>query len=103
MSEAGFCKAAILQAIKGNNQKWFSGSNSPLSYKFIRSILTWLPEDGLQAYTKRQQIKQILTHTLTQNELYIISQSDDITETAKQLNRPYITINHVKLKLKEIL
>jgi len=103
MSEFDFCKSAIMRAIKGNNQKWFAGNNAPLSYSLVHSILTWLPQDGRRAYKNRQQIKQILNHTLSNAELYIISQSDNITETAKQLNKPYITINHAKKRLQEIL
>ena len=103
MSQASFCKAVIKQAIRGNNQKWFAGNNAPLSYGFVQSILNWLPQDGLQAYKKRQQIKQILNHTLTQQELYIISQLNNITDTAKQLNKPYTTIRAAKLRLQEIL
>lgn len=99
-----FYKAVLLQAIKSNNQVWFSGKiNSPINYTQAQAILTWLPKDGLKTYARRLQIKQIFNHTLTQQELYVISQSDDITEIAKQLNRPYITIHHVKAKLKEIL
>jgi len=106
-AEAGtvrFFKAVLLQAIKSNNQVWFSGKiNSPINYTQAQAILTWLPQDGLKTYAKRLQIKQILNHTLTQNELYIISQSDNITETAKILNKSYHTIRAAKLKLKEIL
>jgi len=29
MSEANFCKAVIMQAIKGKNKAWFEGNNSP--------------------------------------------------------------------------
>lgn len=97
-------KAALLQAIKGNNQIWFTGTeNSPIKYIHIQSILNWLPINGLQAYKKRFQIKQILNHTLTNKELYTISTSQDITETAKELNRSYQTIRAAKNRLMEIL
>ena len=103
MSEFDFCKSAIMRAIKGNNQKWFAGNNAPLSYSLVHSILNWLPIDGKQAYKNRQQIKRIINHALSNTELYIISQSQDITETAKQLNRSYQTISQAKKKLEGIL
>lgn len=106
MSEAitRFYTAVLLSAIKENNQIWFSGAkNTPINYIQTQNILTWLPINGLQAWKKRQQIKQILNHTLTQQELYIISRSQDITETAKQLNRSYQTISSAKKRLEEIL
>ena len=103
MSEANFCKAVIMQAIKGKNKAWFEGNNSPLSYSLVHSILSWLPIDGRQAYKNRQQIKRIINHTLSNTELYIISQSQDITETAKQLKRSYQTISAAKKRLEGIL
>jgi len=56
-----------------------------------------------KAYKNRQQIKQILNHTLSNAELYIISQSDDLVETAKQLGKSYQTIYASKKRLTEII
>jgi len=100
MSQEDFCTAMLKQAIKDKNIEWFAGNNSPLSYKLVHSILSWLPKDGTKTYKQRIQIMEILNHTLTSKELYIISQSNDITQTAKQLGRDYSVIYKAKRSLK---
>jgi len=100
MSQEDFCTAMLKQAIKDKNIEWFAGNNSPLSYKLVHSILSWIPKDGKKTYKQRIKIMDEINHTLTSRELYTISQSNNIAQTAMELDRCYDTVYKAKRSLK---